>query len=150
MIGRPDTLAIQYDITALKTNWSRVGRESCETLLPLTNEVWSKVIFSQVSVCPHGEGGLPETPVSPGQRPSLDRNPLTVKSGRHASYWNACLFKINPTVLMAIAGHFFEQRWDNNWYLTWPPVCIDGSVGALESQVGMNGYLTMLIYELLC
>ena len=48
------------------------------------------------SLCP---GGILPDRDSPGQRPPLDRypprqrpSPLTVKSGRYASYWNAFLF----------------------------------------------------------
>ena len=80
---------------------------------------FAKVMFSQVSICPRGEGlglcpgvsikgvSVRETPLgrdSPGQRtprqrPRRKRTPCKVTGLRHASYWNAFLlflgFEIN-------------------------------------------------------
>ena len=78
--------------------------------LPPANEVWGKVMFLQVSVCPQLDlcmmslpvwltglmflpgasvrGSVRETsPPPPGQR-----LPCTVTSGWYTSYWNALLF----------------------------------------------------------
>ena len=78
-------------------------------LLPPANEVWGKVMFSQVFVCPQGggEGLCPsmhhrshdQGGLCPGREVSvlgvsvreIPPPPRTVTSGRYASYWNALL-----------------------------------------------------------
>ena len=91
---------------------------------PKVNSWFAKVMFSQVSVCPGGGGGLglcpggslsggflsgrpswterhtPDREKPSGQRPPLDREPpCTVMGGRYASYWNAFLFPMHTCIL---------------------------------------------------
>ena len=69
------------------------GAKLLINLLPPANELWGKVINVFTSVCHsvHGGRGFPDRDTLPQVRDPLDRDPRTVWSGRHASYWNAFL-----------------------------------------------------------
>ena len=66
----------------------RISELSFPDLLSPANEVWGKVIFSQVSVCPRGGGGMWQTPrwvdTPPGQRETANEAGGTHPTGMHS------------------------------------------------------------------
>ena len=79
---------------------------------------FAKVMFSQVFVCPQGEGlggslsgrhpaqrPPPRQRPPPGQRPPLNKDlPWTVTDGQYASYWNAfLLFELTGNTVLYIS-----------------------------------------------